>query len=514
LFNEYGPTEATVWCTAGELTGPMVHVGRPISGTRVEVVDRHLKPVAIGVRGEILISGAGVAAGYVGQPETTAERFIIRDGVRCYRSGDLGRFRSDGSLELLGRLDDQVKIRGIRVEPAEIEAVLVSHPGVSAAAVVAVEGNLVAHVCAAQSSEDELRRFVATRLPESFVPCAWAFHRDLPKMTSGKIDRHALIARGFPRTAAALPPRDETERELLRLFQEIFDVQSLGVDNGFFQLGGHSLLAVELMARIEKQFGRRLPLAAIFRGDTVADLAAKLREPAAEQSSPLVLLERGGPGTPFFFVHPVGGTILQYRTLARGLGAQRPFYALQSPALEGNPLPPDISIEALARNYLDAIRTAMPKGPYLLGGWSFGGLVAFEMAQALRHAGEEVALLALLDSHAQNDSHADAGEVATLATWELGDGQSWPQQHFAKVEQIVHAHLGATRRWTPNPYDGRAVLFTAHQRGAIPDATLGWGPLIPRLSVIEVDADHFSLLREPAIDEVAEKLRAALAGGP
>jgi amino acid adenylation domain-containing protein len=141
LFNEYGPTEATVWCTAGELTGPIVHIGRPIPGARVEVVDQHLKPVPIGVPGEILIGGAGVAAGYVGQPETTAERFIIRDGARCYRSGDQGRFRSDGSLELLGRLDDQVKIRGIRVEPAEIEAVLVSHAGVSAAAVIAVEGN-------------------------------------------------------------------------------------------------------------------------------------------------------------------------------------------------------------------------------------------------------------------------------------------------------------------------------------------------------------------------------------
>jgi amino acid adenylation domain-containing protein len=513
LFNEYGPTEATVWCTAGELTSPIVHIGRPIPGTRVAVVDRHLKPVALGVPGEILIGGAGVAVGYVGQLETTAERFIVRDGARCYRSGDLGRFRSDGSLELLGRLDDQVKISGIRIEPAEIEAVLLSHPEVSAAAVVAVEGNLVAHVCAAQSSEDELRGFLATRLPETLVPRAWAFHRELPKMTSGKIDRQALIAWGFPRSAAALPPRDETERQLLRLFDELFDVQSVGVDNGFFQLGGHSLLAVELIARIEKQFGLRLPLAAIFQGDTVADLAAKLRQPVPTQSSPLILLERGGQGTPFFFVHPVGGTILQYRTLARGLGVQRPFYALQSPALEGNPLSPDISVEVLARSYLEAVRTAVPKGPYLLGGWSFGGLVAFEMAQALRHAGEEVALLALLDSHARNDMHDDPDMLATLAAWELGDGQSWPEQHFEKVERIVFTHLSAVRRWTPKAYDGRAILFVAHQHAVARDATLGWGPLIPRLSVIEVEADHFSLLREPAIDVVAEKLRAALGGG-
>src|SRR5579859_6460059 len=513
LFNEYGPTEATVWCTAGELTGPIVHIGRPIPGARVEVVDRHLKPVAIGVPGEILIGGAGVAAGYIGQPETTAERFIVRDGARCYRSGDLGRFRSDGSLELLGRLDDQVKISGIRIEPAEIEAVLLLYPGVSAAAVVAAEGNLVAHVCAAQSSEDELRGFLATRLPAALVPRVWVFHRDLPKMTSGKTDRRALIARGFPRSAAAPAPRDETERELLRLFEELFNKQSLGVSDGFFQLGGHSLLAVELIARIEKQFGRRLPLAAIFQGDTVADLAAKLQEPALAQSSPLILLERGGQGTPFFFVHPVGGTILQYRTLARRLGVQRPFYALQSPALEGDPLSPDISIEALARSYLDAVRKAVPKGPYLLGGWSFGGLVAFEMAQALRHTGEEVALLALLDSHAQNDMRDDPDELATLAAWELGDGQSWPQQHFAKVERIVFTHLSAVRRWTPRPYDGRAVLFAAHQNGVARDATLGWGQLMPQLSVIEVEADHFSLLREPAIDVVAEKLRAALAGG-
>ena len=531
LFNEYGPTEATVWCTAGELTGPIVHIGRPIPGARVEVVDRHLTPVPLGVPGEILISGAGIAAGYIGQPETTAERFIVRDGVRCYRSGDLGRFQSDGSLELLGRLDDQVKVRGIRVEPAEIEAVLATCPGVSAAAVVAVEGNLVAHVCAAQSSEDELRRLLATRLPDAFVPRAWAFHQELPKMTSGKIDRRALIAHGFPRSAAAIAPRDETESELLSLFQQLLDMRSIGISDGFFQLGGHSLLAVELMARIEKQFGRRLPLGVIFQRDTVADLAATLREPGSParadfgfsragvgepertQSSPLVLLERGGERTPFFFVHPVGGTILQYRWLARRLGAERPFYALQSPALEGNPLSPDVTIEALARSYLDAVRMAAPKGPYLLGGWSFGGLVAAEMARVLRHAGEEVALLALLDSHAQSDPHDDPNELAALTAWELGDGQSWPREHFATVERIVHAHLSAVRRWTPKPYDGRTLLFAAHQRGVVRDATLGWGPLLPRLSVIEVEADHFSLLREPAVDQVARKLHATLEGG-
>jgi amino acid adenylation domain-containing protein len=513
LFNEYGPTEATVWCTAGELTAPIVHIGRPIPGARVEVLDRHLNQVPIGVPGEILISGAGVAAGYVGQPETTAERFVVRDGVCCYRSGDRGRFRYDGALELLGRLDDQIKIRGVRVEPAEIEGVLASYPGVSAAAVVAVEGNLVAHVCAAQSSEDELRRFLVARLPEALVPRAWAFHRELPKTTSGKIDRHALIASGFTRRAAAVPARDETERELLSLFEQLLDIRSIGISDGFFQLGGHSLLAVELMARIEEQFGRRLPLGAIFQGDTVADLTARLREPSPMQGSPLILLERGGERTPFFFVHPVGGTILQYRALAHRLGKERPFYALQSPALEGNPLSPEITIEALARNYLDAVRTASPKGPYLLGGWSFGGLVAAEMAQALRDAGEEVALLALLDSHAQSDPHADPNELAALTAWELGDGQSWPHQHFETVERIVHAHLSAVRRWTPKPYDGRALLFAAHQRGVVRDATLGWGQLLPQLSVIEVEADHFSLLREPAVDEVARKLHAALEGG-
>jgi amino acid adenylation domain-containing protein len=513
LFNEYGPTEATVWCTAGELISPMVHIGRPIPGACVEVVDRHLKPVPIGVSGEILISGAGVAAGYIGQPEMTATRFIVRDRVRCYRTGDLGRFRSDGSLELLGRLDDQVKIRGVRVEPAEIEAVLASHPGVSAAAVVAVQGNLVAHVCATQSSEHELRRFLVARLPEALVPRVWTFHRELSRTTSGKIDRRALIARGLPRSAATITPRDETERELLSLFEQLLDVRPIGVDDGFFQLGGHSLLAVELMARIEKQFGRRLPLGAIFQGETVTDLAVRLREPSQRQSSPLILLAPGGERTPFFFVHPVGGTILQYRALAHRLGVDRPFYAIQSPALEGNPLLPEITIEALARSYLDAVRRAVPKGPYLLGGWSFGGLVAAEMAQALRHAGEEVALLALLDSHAQSDPNADPNELAALTVWELSDGQSWPHQYFATVEQIVHAHLRAVRRWTPKPYDGRTLLFTAHQRGIIRDATLGWGPLLPRLSVIEVEADHFSLLREPAIDEVARKLHAGLEGG-
>jgi thioesterase domain-containing protein/acyl carrier protein len=299
----------------------------------------------------------------------------------------------------------------------------------------------------------------------------------------------------------------------LSLFEQLLSIRPIGISDGFFQLGGHSLLAVELMARIEKQFGRRLALGAIFLGDTVADLAARLREPSLTQSSPLVLLERGGERTPFFFVHPVGGTILQYRALAHRLGVDRPFYAIQSPALEGNSLSADITIEALAQSYLGAVRTAVPKGPYLLGGWSFGGLVAAEMARAMRHAGEEVTLLALLDSHAQSDPHDDPNELAALTAWELGDGQTWPHQHFATVERIVHAHLRAVRRWTPKPYDGRAILFAAHQRGVIRDTTLGWGPLLPRLSVIEIEADHFSLLREPAIDEVAHKLHAALEGG-
>jgi amino acid adenylation domain-containing protein len=514
LFNEYGPTEATVWCTAEELTGPTVSIGRPIPGARVEVVDRHLKAVPVGVPGEILIGGAGLAVGYVGQPEATAERFIVRGGARYYRSGDLGRFRSDGSLELLGRLDGQVKIRGVRVEPAEIEAALAEHPSVSAAAVVAVEGSLVAHVCATQSDRGELRRFLAANLPEPLVPRAWAFHRELPRTTTGKIDRQALIARGLPQSEAALPPRDETERELLGLFEELLGVRFAGIGDSFFQLGGHSLLAVELKARIEKQFGRSLPLTAIFQGATVAELAAKLRESTSAQISPLILLERGGAGAPFFFVHPVGGTILQYRALARWLRVERPFYALQSPAIDGDPLPRDVSIETLARSYLAAVRAAQPKGPYLLGGWSFGGLVAFEMARTLRHAGEEVALLALLDSHARSDPHTDPEALATLAAWELGDRQSWPQAHFTKVERIVGAHLGAVRRWSPQTYEGRTMLFAAHQPGVVHERTLGWGPLVPRLSVIEIDADHFTLLREPAVREIAERLRAALAQGP
>jgi thioesterase domain-containing protein len=192
----------------------------------------------------------------------------------------------------------------------------------------------------------------------------------------------------------------------------------------------------------------------------------------------------------------------------------RPFYALQSPAIEGDPPPRDLSIEGLAQSYLDAVRTTQPKGRYLLGGWSFGGLVAFEMARALRRAGEEVTLLALLDSHARNDPHADPETLATLAAWEQGDGKSWPQEHFVKMERIVDAHLSAVRRWTPQPYDGRAMLFAAHQPGVARDATLGWGPLLPRLSVIEMNADHFTLLREPAVREIAERLRAALAQEP
>jgi len=444
-LNTYGPTEATVIATAFEPPADWaagrddLPIGRPIANTQVYLLDPHGQPVPLGQPGELFIGGEGVARGYLDRPALTAERFVpdpfaATPGARLFRTGDRARWRPDGTLEFLGRTDHQVKIRGFRVEPGEVEAALLAHPAVRAAVVLARvddsgNGRLDAYVViieGAGTTPAALRSFLADRLPRHLVPATITPLPALPLTVSGKVDRRALPEPARVPRAAIVPPRDDLEAGLVAVWEDVLDARPIGIADNFFDLGGHSLLAIRLLARVEARYGRRLPLSALFFGATVGDLAALLRQPAeaaAESWTPLVPIQPAGSGPPFFCVHPAGGIVYCFRDLARLLGTDRPFYGLEAAGLDGRREPVG-RLEDMAARYVEAVRTAQPAGPYHLGGWSLGGLVAFEMARQLHDQGHEVATVALFDSQAPAADRRVDPETLALAGQlrELGAG--------------------------------------------------------------------------------------------
>lgn len=423
ILNEYGPTETVVGCSSYPVppipSVGSVPFGRPIANLQFYVLDRHLQPVPVGVPGELYIGGDGVAWGYHNRPDLTAEKFVpdpftdpagARVGARLYKTGDLVRSLPDAEANLvfLERIDDQVKIRGYRVEPGEVAAVVRQHPQVLQAEVLARQDGetharrLVAYVVAADSglTASALRTFVQQQLPEYMVPSAVIFLPEIPLAPHGKINRAALPAptrEQVEDAAAFVAPRDELEQQIAEIWQGVLGIPEIGITDNFFALGGHSLSAVRLIARLQHEFQRPMPLSTLIEG-TIEQMATLLRQQNDATLWPtLVPIQSSGTRRPFFCVHAVGGDVLAYHALARRLGPDQPFYGLQAPPLH-EVSDRELRIEDMASRYIQALRTLQPSGPYQLGGWSFGGVVAFEMAQQLHRQGEQVALLALLDT--------------------------------------------------------------------------------------------------------------------
>ncbi|MES2695947.1 MAG: amino acid adenylation domain-containing protein, partial [Verrucomicrobiota bacterium] len=408
LINGYGPTENTTFTcchrvSALPLAGRSVPIGRPIANTQVYILDREQQPVPVGVPGELYTGGDGLARGYLNRPELTAEKFVpdvfsADPGAKLYRTGDLARWLPDGSVEFLGRIDRQVKIRGFRVEPAEVEMILVTHPAIKECAVAvrsdAVGGKyLVAYLVAKQApapTSDVLRAFLAGKVPDYLVPSAFVALEALPLNANGKVDTAALPATDGARPelqGGYIAPRDEIEERLAKIWSAILGVNPVGVQDRFFDLGGHSLLAVRMVAQIEKQFGRRLPVSAIFQRRTIAELAPLLRTEEASfvSASSLVEIQGKGDRAPLYFVHGVGGGMFWgYANIAKYLGGERPVFAFKSRGLDGQPEWP--TIEEMATHYLADLRAQQPHGPYLIAGYCFGGVVAYEMARQLDDA--------------------------------------------------------------------------------------------------------------------------------
>jgi amino acid adenylation domain-containing protein len=589
LHHSYGPTETSIaacesLCTSDERR-PRVPIGRPLANNCVYVLDARMRPVPVGVAGELYVGGRGVGRGYLNRPALTAERFVpdlfsAEPGARLYRTGDVVRYLADGQLEFVGRADEQLKVRGHRIEPGEVEAALGAHPGVAQALVVACEADagerqLVAYVvpeAGTAPAAPELRAHLAGGLPEYMVPSRIVMLDALPLLPNGKVDRRALPAPDGTRDAAKpgyLSPRNTLETQLAAIWENVLDVRPVGVRDNFFELGGHSLAAVRMMAQIQQLLGHELPLATVFQNGTVEHFAQLLGAKAGGGAlSPLVPVQPRGGLPPFFAIHPGGGQVLGYAPLGRRLAPDQPLYGLQAPYFDGS-REPYASIEEMAADYIEAVRARQPAGPYHIGGLSFGGVVAFEMAQQLRRRGEEVALLALFDTPSPRLFRRDEkfGDIedddvaAIVAVLIREEGRRRGKHLPAKAEelraldgeerlnyvigflreinpyvelpQVRHGvntfiiGMNLLRAYEPQVYDGRVTLFRAEERneedarelrGLVDeeagerDPTLGWGVLTPEpVRVYTIPGDHITISTEPNVGVLAERLRQALA---
>jgi amino acid adenylation domain-containing protein len=417
VWNMYGPTETTIWSSVYKVEGnddKLVPIGKPIANTTFYILDSNRNPVADGTEGELYIGGEGLARGYFERDEMTSEKFVAdpfssQPDARMYRTGDLARYKPDGNVEFLGRIDHQVKIRGFRIELGEIEAVLEQHAGVHQAVVVAREDTpgdkrLVAYYVPETSDSLTpvvLREHVGKQLPDYMTPSAFVKMAKFPLTPNGKVDRKALPVprlKDFEAEAEFIAPRNETERRLVRLWEETLGVGPVSVTANFFELGGRSVLAARLFTKILRTFGKELPLSTLFRSATVEELAKEL-EPSGEnhEYSTLVSIQPNGTRPPFFCVHGGAGSTLFLHQLAGHLGPDQPFYGIEPEGMDGKRFQRP-TVEQMAANYLAAIRAVQPSGPYYLGGYCFGGLVAFEMARILRQQGEQTELLALFSA--------------------------------------------------------------------------------------------------------------------
>ncbi|HEU5382973.1 MAG TPA: alpha/beta fold hydrolase, partial [Ktedonobacteraceae bacterium] len=387
-------------------------IGYPIPDLTIYVLDQHFQPLPIGIPGEMYVGGAGVARGYLNRPELTDQRFIHdpfnpAEDARLYKTGDLARYLSNGDLEYLGRIDHQVKVRGFRIELGEIEANLRQHPALRDALVLAREdtpGNkrLVAYVvteAGEQVNIQALRPFLKDRLPDYMLPTACIVLKALPLTPNGKIDRKALPApESSERTGEEryAPPTLIEHYELIGIWEELLNIHPIGIRDNFFDLGGHSLLAAQLINRIELVFSKKIPLAAFYSDPTIERLAHLLEQQEMNQEMPVVPVQVGGSRRPFFYLHGdlIGGAWYCF-PLARRLGPEQPFYSIQPYQFDGKQAPP--TFEAMAADHLQSLQAIQPEGPYLLGGFCFGGLLAYEMARQLQVQGQQVDLLVLIN---------------------------------------------------------------------------------------------------------------------
>jgi thioesterase domain-containing protein/acyl carrier protein len=553
-----------------------VPIGRPIANTQAYVLDERMQPVPVGVSGELYLGGDGLARGYWNRPELTAEKFVpdpFHDGLgaRLYRTGDRVRWGAGGQLQFLGRRDHQVKLRGFRIELGEIELVLGQHSQVHQAVVRLREDRpgdrrLVAYVVPREGHSrprcGELLQFLQEKLPDYMVPSGIILLDRLPLTANGKVDWRALPSPGLEvgGESEAASPRTPVQKRLARIWQELLHRGPIGIHDSFFALGGHSLLAVRLAARIEEEFGQKLSLSTIFQKATVSQLASALA--GSQEIAPgvsMVEIRPGGPKEPLFVLPSLGNEVVWCQPVVRHLSTDRPIWGLQ-PSPENDAWVRAADLEAMAARYVEALCRVYPVGPCHLIGYSFAGMLAYEVARQLGSRQRPVHLLGIIDTGPVHLGRSSlVGDVCWLASFVLNlPFWIWDDlAHSSLREMMTRVRLAVARIWrqrvvpdrsgaprwqlqdlfnptllslsaretlehnlhtffayVPKPCPGRITLFLARTRPLFgsfsPD--LGWGDLVAGgVEVRTVPGHHESILKEPHARALAVQIRAALA---
>lgn len=586
VYNLYGPTEDTTYSTVEYVRREETNepsIGRALKGGRVYVVDNRCELVPAGAIGEIYLGGAGLARGYLGRPDLTAERFIPNPfgetGERLYKTGDLARYAPGAGIEFIGRVDHQVKLRGLRIELGEIESILIGHPGVKQAVVLDREGKggdlkLVAFIVGDRNrmpTIEQVRSYLRTKLPEYSVPGRFVMVDEIPLTPNGKVNRAALLQHDIHTRdddSQIVGPSDLLELQLIHLWETVLNVRPIGVTDSFADLGGHSFLAIRLVAQIHKQFGEVIDLPAMLELSTIANIAKVLHGKVdAPSFSPLVPIQAKGSRPPFYCVHGIGGQVFGFYALSRHLGEDQPFYGLQSHRVTERVV--GKSIEETAAEYIEAIRMVQPEGPYLLGGYSFGGIVAFEMAQQLTRAGQEVDSLILIDTVSplivqqfpNNENDDDESPYMSLVLRERARAMGKdltlsaanlralnPDERFKLLFKIMtengliedetsqdiaeayirgiikqtRARHNSVRRYKPQVFRGKLTLIRCADRaefereietwGVRTDETgYGWSSLSTEsVEVYDIPGSHETMIQEPHVKDLAELILRSL----
>ncbi len=561
LYNEYGPTEATVWATVHPCeTRPKrvtVSIGKPIANTQIYVLDQRLRPVPSGVQGELCIAGESVARGYWNQPELTAAKFVTNPfgKGKLYRTGDLGRHLPDGSLELLGRLDAQIKIRGFRIELEEISSHIAAFPGVLQAAATVFETQagqpeIIAYIVPespqANVTYKALRRYLKDRLPEYMLPSAALILDALPLLPNGKLDRNALPMPERSLAGVKDKPANLTEEKLVAVFEKVLEKQPVGTGQSFFELGGHSLLLARLLLLIEENFAVQLSWAEVFRFPTVRELATLLNGQSREVGSNAIIpIQPSGSKLPLFWVR--GGPL--FLGLSRGLGLDQPLLGLDLPPADAVHLPVPYRLEDIAAALIEKMRSVQPEGPYNIAGLCVNGVIAYEMARQLEESGQTIGVLALFDAQNPEFYHnfgeqstqraawnkigfhlnkflsaspagfsqivrerlKRAGQRLNVLRWRIYHHFAWrvQERHLRNLDIIIHP---SSYSYHPKPLSCNALFFQSSDwpKGSYWDFYASWKDMIRDLRVYRVRGGHESMFAEKNVAPIIEGLRQGL----
>jgi len=569
LFNEYGPTEGTVWASVAQIHSPdeKVTIGKPIDFTKIYILNKDNQLNPINVPGELCISGHGVARGYLNNPELTLEKFVnnpfgIIGDEKMYRTGDLARWLPDGNIEYLGRIDDQVKIRGYRIELGEVESVINKLKGVKESAVILREDipgqkMLVGYVVLKEPTNSEfnsknstlLKKELRTILPEYMVPSSIMILERLPLTSNHKIDKKRLPKPEEPKMSLR-EASTKIEKLISNIWCDCLKKENIDVYADFFEIGGHSLLAVKVLSLLEKDLDKKLPLNIIFKYPRIIDLAAYIEDSSIHENSAnsLVPIKPNGSKPPLFIIHGVGSTVSIYFQLAKNIEDDQPIYGFQPKGLDGFEVP-NQSVEEMAAFYISLMIRQYPSGPYCVAGYSFGGYVAYEIARQLKAMGKEVSKLILFDTSAYEDP--EKLSVAKKIKLELGkrfvnlafafkEPQGFYEQksrsfdrkkdqvliklnlkarpetqkdHGSIIKVVAKNNVKILKKYKLNLYDGDLHLFKVKNRSFYVEDTkyYGWASLVNKVHNIHVSGHHDNIFKKPEIlKEMAEKIQIVL----